>query len=99
MRTEIKGLYIRGFNPSAVCNISHNCCLSFSVAIRSGVTSPLERCSSQLTRLMIPIRLVIAIDVKRANIPVYWRLPLSLLDASMPQPVNTFCLVPTSPPV
>ena len=73
--------------------------LSFSVAIRPGVASPLERCCSLLTRLMIPNRFVIAINVKRANIPVYRRLPLPLLDACMPQPVNTFCLIPTSPPV
>ena len=70
---------------------------SFSLAIRSGVASSLERCSSLLTRLMIQNRLVIAINVKRANIPVYQRWPLPLLDACMPQPVNTFCMVPTSP--
>ena len=69
-------------------------------AIRSGVASPLERCSRLLTRLMIPSRLVvIAINEKRANSPVYQRYPLPPLDVCMPQPVNTFCLVPTSLPV
>ena len=54
------------------------------------VASPFERCSSLLTRLMIVNRLVIAIKVKRANIPVHRRFPLPPPDACMPQPANQF---------
>lgn len=56
IRAEIEGWYFRGFNHSADCNFSHNCYLSFSVAVQSRVAGPLDVCSSQLTRLKKPVR-------------------------------------------